>query len=160
MFLSSLDVITINLCKSKPLSFCLHRHVVPSHSSPVHAHIILSAICYSVDFFFHYYFQLLVCSTVSPSFSFCSNNFLISLRTCTSCQSAWRLTPSGCGGTGGWRSPGCVRSEPRCESEPGHDWLCWGWWRFACCAHHYEGLSAHGPCMQKTPALLQAKATC
>lgn len=53
-----------------------------------------------------------------------------------------------------------MQSAPLCGSEPGHDWWCWGWWRFACCARRYEGLSTHGPCRQRTPALLLAKATC
>lgn len=83
----------------------------------------------------------------------------ISLHTGTSCRWAWRWTPWGCGGSGGWRSPGCELSAPRCGSGHVPGWLCWGWWRSVCCAHHYAGPSARGPYMQRTPAWLLAKAT-
>lgn len=81
----------------------------------------------------------------------------ISLRTGTSCRWAWPWTPWGCGGSGGWRSPGCELSGPRCGSGRGPGWLCWGWWRSAYCAHRCAGPSARGPCMQRTPAWLQDK---
>ena len=81
----------------------------------------------------------------------------LSLRTGTSCRWVWQLTPWGCGGSGGWRSPGCELSVPPCGTGHGPGWSSWGWWRSACCAHRSAGPSARGRCTQKTPAWLLAK---
>lgn len=91
-----------------------------------------------------------------PSFHTVST---LSLPTGTSSLWAWLWTLWGYDGSDGWRSQGCEQSGLRCGSEPGPGLLSWGWWRSACCARHYVGLSARGPCTQRTPAWLIAKAT-
>lgn len=81
-----------------------------------------------------------------------------SLRTGTSCRWALPSTPWGCGGSGGWRTPGCELLGPLCGTGHVPGWLCWGSLRSACCARHFEGPWARDLYMQRTPAWLEAKA--